>query len=377
MINQENEGRLDLSEKSEASVITLESLFEEGTAEVKIDEKKEEIVSDTVKKEENKNEEIELEGLKGKPDDNKGDEPVIVPQNNSSSFTYKDFVNRMVESGEWSPLESIETETGEVPFEEVEITEEIFNEIVKHQDGLKRESLLLNKVDAEGISDFTKKLIEIEKQGGDVRQALDSYTRVKEPLTQIDITTEQGQSAAIYLELTTKGLSDEEVDTIIEGYKTKGVLEDKGIAAKEKLEEAFNKHIESIEQAALKERAANEEALKTYRKELKEGMAKKFELNETTLKKLTDAASKLNPDGKFELDVLYNKVRKDPKEAADLVYFLLDKENYLKEVSKESTKAEKVKMFTKLNFAGKSGSSLNMRTQSNNKDDGIALADLK
>ena len=83
---------------------------------------------------------------------------------NPQSEKNKSYIERMVQLGIWQPLELVEDENGtEVSFEEAEVTDEMFEAIVSHQENLKKESLLKGRVEAEGISDFTKKLIEIDK----------------------------------------------------------------------------------------------------------------------------------------------------------------------------------------------------------------------
>jgi hypothetical protein len=294
---------------------------------------------------------------------------VIIENDNPQSETNKAYINRMVKMGIWQPLEVIETEDGEVSFEEANIDDEMFEAIVAHQEDIKKENLLKGKVEAEGISDFTKKLIEIEKNGGNVVEALKVYQTIQNPLQSIDISEEKGQIQVLRMYHEARGEDEDTIDTIIAGYKAKGVLDEKAEKTKIILEEAASKRLEAINQQAIDNENARKQAIVEYKKNLKEEL-KQYEINETFTKKILDAATKEGNDKRYEIDNIYNEKRRNPKEAAELAFFLFNKEEYLKQKTKEAVTKVKVNTATKFKFTkGANTDSLEYHNRKQKDDD--------
>lgn len=176
------------------------------------------------------------------------------------------------------------------------------------------------------------------------------WQTIQNPLQAIDITEEKGQVQVIKMLNEAKGIDAETIDTIIAGYKAKGILDEKAEEGKGFLDAAAKQHLDKINEKAInaeKERAAR---LVEYRKSFKEEL-KQFEINETYQKSIIDAATKQGEDKTFEINNIYNRKRNDPKEAAELAFFLLNKEEYLKQKTKEMVTKEQVKIATKFKFS--------------------------
>jgi hypothetical protein len=296
----------------------------------------------------------------------------------SESDKYKSLITKMVEMGEWEEFDTIEDADGnELNISEIDVDEDTFKQIVRYQSELKSEKLLQNKVEIEGISDFTKKLIEIEKSGGDVRTALNLYEQVQDPLSRLDLNTTNGQAEAIYMLNKSKGLDDETIETLIAGYAQKGILKDKAEESKELLDKAVQAQLDNIQKSAEDAKIKYKENLKSYRNQLKESLTKEFKLNDSSLKKILDAATKPDDNNTFELDAIYNSKRKNAAEAHELAMFLLNKEEYLKQKFNEEMSREKLSTFKKLKLTKKEGSSMSFSTQKERAlDSDIDLAEL-
>lgn len=284
-------------------------------------------------KEEKKDEFVSLETLEpvevdlGEDEDN---------TNIPSGLDYKAIVKDLVDNGIWDGIEAFETEDGPVPFDDMNIDKDTFVALMKHNQEELKSKLTESTVSTEGISEFTQKLISIEKHGGSVQQALRAYETIKQPLENIDISDPKGQRAVCYLRLQQQGIQGEEAKDLIETYELKGVLETKASQFKEQLDNAFNEWMEKKEAEAIEEDRAYRESLKNYRSSLSESLkaVKGFELSETHRRKLVDIATKEQEDGSFELDVLIDNHRRNPLDAADLVLFLTDKENFIEKKAK-------------------------------------------
>lgn len=348
-------------DSSSAGVFTLESLIAEANqpAEVKDDL----VILDTPEAETKDDVVVPLE-IEDEPEV-EVDSPEAIEKIEKSN-KYKDAISILIKSGDWEPVDTLISEDGnEVPLDEVEIDEEIFTELTKQQNAVRKEKLLANKIDVTNTSEFTKKLIEIEKNGGNVRQAIEAFTTIQEPLSQVDTTTEKGQIEVIVMELKATNVDDDAIPAIIDGYKSKGVLEEKAQAVETRLKKAFDEHIDAINQKAIKDREAEKERVAEYKKGLKENINKSFQLNDVIQRKLVDAATKKNEQGFYELDRIYNEKRKNPQDAADITLFLLDKEEYLKQKFSEYSTNKELKTFQKFSFTKKGEGEINLKGQGN------------
>lgn len=288
---------------------------------------------------------------------------------NENTLDYKSVISKLVDSKIWQPIEAFEAEDGtEIPFDEVEIDEETFIDIFKQKLDEEKTKLNEGKVSVEGVSEFTKKLIEIEKNGGNVQQALESYQTYKHPLDGLDLSREEDQQAAVYLKFQAAGLKDKEIIDVIKAYKANGELEEKATEAKTELDSAFEQQLTALNQEAIDRKTQQKEALKTYRDGLGDSL-KVFEVNDTYRKKLLDIASKEDKNGRFELDNIYSEKRRNPQEAAELVLFLTDKEEYLKQMTEKIRREDKLDTMKRFKLVTKgSKSSIKIDTKEDNKD---------
>lgn len=256
-----------------------------------------------------------------------GEEDTIPSQ---STTNYKSVLSELIAEGIIPGIEAFTNEDGtEVPFEEMEIDKETLLSLIKdHQEEMKEE-FKTNSIEVKGISDFTKQLINIEKHGGNVQQALETYQQVKHPIETIDLTDVRGQKAMCFLRLQAQGIDENIAKDVIKSYEMQGVLEDKAFESKEQLDEAFVASMAQQEQKAIEEEQNFKAALKTYRATL-DNVFKDQSISDTHRRKLLDIATKQNENGDFELDNLIKNFRKNPIDAADLIMFITNKEEFIK-----------------------------------------------
>lgn len=295
-------------------------------------------------------------------------EPSDIDIESDKNLKYKEILSNLVESGIIDDIEAFDVEGEEIPFEDMDIDADTFIDILKIKQEELKEKLLENKVSTESISDFTKKLIEIEKNGGNVQEALLSYQKYKNPIDTLDLTSEEDQQSVIYLKLQASGLEDRDIIDIIKTYKSNGDLSDKAVQAKEDLEKAFNKQMEALNQEAIERKQRYEESLKTYRDNLSKNLSK-FSLTDSYKKKVLDLATKQDNNGKFELDRIYAEIRQDPEKATDLVMFLTNRDEYIKQLTEEVKRDSNLNVMKKLKLVPKGKSSVNLSSNRNNVKD--------
>lgn len=292
------------------------------------------------------------------------DDITITDDTPKTGLDYKKITTQLMERGILDKIGGFETDEGEVAFEDMDIDEETFVQLIANKQAEDKEKVLEGKVSVDGTSEFTQKLIEIEKNGGDVQQALTSYQNYKNPLTQLDLSIVEDQHKAVVLKLKAQNLEDDNISRILQSYISDGSLEVEATKAKEQLDGAFNAQLEQINQNALAEKEDRTQRLKEYRTGLKETLGK-FDINDSLKRKLLDSATKEGQEG-FELDTLYSEARKDPSTAADLVLFLTNKEEFVKQVTSDAVRGTKLNTMKTVKIIKRRGS-----------EDTIALGDSK
>lgn len=243
----------------------------------------------------------------------------------------------------------------EIPIEDVVITEEIFQDIVDSKFSEIKEEASKDKISTKGVSDFTKKLVEIDRNGGDIKELLKVKEDFSDPLENIDITTEEGQIQAIYLRMLAGGQDEDTIRRLIESYRSEGSLEEIGLKAQEELRAAIDQQLEKARQEAEDNKKLRKEKVKEYKKDLKENLKKEFELNDNIVNKVVTLATKEDEHGRFEMDRLYYAVRENPEQAHALALWLLDRGLYDKQITNPVLQKDKLERAGRIRIINKGG----------------------
>jgi len=235
----------------------------------------------------------------------------------------------------------------EVLLQDTLVTEEFYNQIVKSKlDDIKEEASK-DKISTKGISDFARDLVEIDRNNGDISELLRAKEAYSDPLDNLDLTTEQGQVQAVYLRMMAGGQDEDTTRRLITSYKAEGILEEKALEAETELKAAIQKQVENAKEAAQKQADERRSLLKDYKKDIKESLDR-YQLNDNIKNKVVLLATKEDDNGRFELDKVYYQHRENPKDAADLAFFLLDKEEFIKHVTNKAVEETKLNTSKKL-----------------------------
>lgn len=288
---------------------------------------------------------------------------------NSLKNLFGDSITHVVQENE-------EGEEVEVALEDVELTQDLYEEIVKAKMEELQEEAKKGTISAEGISEFTRELIEIDRMGGDVNTLLKTKESYIDVLDKLDLSQEDDQKKAVYLRLKAEGSrSDEEIDILINGYKSKGTLKQKAERSEEEIRDAVNKQVEQAKEVARKEREERENLIKEYQKDLEKNL-EQFDLDEKVKKKLAKLSVKRDDKERFEMDNLYFQMKRDPEKAAKLALFIFDSEEYNKQVSKEVKRETQLKGAGKISLIKKKTGSSGDEKRTTKKTDRIILDDL-
>ena len=372
--NQTTNTNMDFSSAS-AIIGGLDSFLEEGVSfntneETKTEEENELDIDLDVEKEvktteektdvKEKNEEPEKKEEKVKEEENKS----------SNTFDFKQVINSLVENKIFEGFDTIETEDGEISFDDFEVDENTFVDIIKSKLDEIKETAASNTT--KGLSDFTKHLLEIEKNGGNVSQALETYQNFQNPLESFDLSDEIDQQKVIFMKYhQVMGMEKDVVMDLIEGFFNKGKLEDEAIKADTEIRNAVSKQLEAINEQAKKDKDKKKENLKIYRDKLRENL-NSFDINDNYKRKILDLATKEDENGNFQLDSVYYEIRNNPEKAASLILFLTDPEEYNKQITSKEVRNTQLDTFKKLKLVKRGGDNIKIQSKDkkpiNNKD---------
>jgi hypothetical protein len=236
----------------------------------------------------------------------------------------------------------------EMSIDEIEMDSETFQKIVEQELAYQKEEANKGKISIEGVSDYTKRLIEIEQKGGDTLKLLQVKEAYSDPLANLDLTTKQGQVDAIYLRKKAQGSTDKEINILIKGLEAEGILEEEAIQAESELKALIDQQFENEKIRAEKVAAEREETMKKFKKDFKDKLSEKFTLNDNMKSKLVTNLTKKGEDGKYQLDNAYLAAMSDPETATELVLFLSDREEFIKQITTKAVQKTQLESAKKL-----------------------------
>lgn len=247
------------------------------------------------------------------------------------------------------------------------VTPELFEELVLAHNKLVQEEASKNKISIDKVSDLTKQLIEIENAGGDVTKVLREKQRVLDPMQAIDVSTKEGQVAAVVLFMQLTGKDAEDIEARVKLYEERGDLATRAEEFQVETEKLFKAYVDKQKENALKETEKQKEFWKNYKKDFSEKGLASFQLNDAAKKKLTKFAAEYTEGSGFEIDKALKELRQDPVRAAKLALFVMDEEEFIKQVSVTKVREEQVKSAIRLGIVkdskNKKGDEFNLDTK--------------
>ena len=264
-------------------------------------------------------------------------------------------------------VQVIDGEEVEVSIDDINLDEETFKLITQAKIDELKEEAVKGKISSEGVSDFTKKLIEIDKNGGDVKELLQIRSSFLDPLDGLDISNVEDQREVVYLRNMAAGLDEDSTIRLINSYEQEGTLANVAEDSFNKLRDAIDKKLEDELRISQENKKKAEDNFKKYASDLKEEL-KKFELKDTAKKKIVDFATTIKENGKLAIDEVYNEWRMNPEKASMLALFMLDEEEFISQLTKTAVRETQMNTARKLKIIPKSNSSFEIsKTPSSNK----------
>lgn len=220
-----------------------------------------------------------------------------------------------------------------------------------------KEDIVKDKIDVTSVSDITKKLIQADKAGANIVDILKQYDTNVAPTEKLDIENKADQIKIVRHYVDLLGLPKDEADEFFKGIINKGeeYVEAKAIKYKAELDKRMDDIIQQRTKEAAEKKAKDAEDFRRYKKDLKSSIQAKYQLNDTMVSKALDFAlkpSESNPG----ITKAFNRVREmmmNPEEAPDLIMFLMNPGEFIKQKSNQAVVDEKKKIYKLISHTNK------------------------
>lgn len=220
-----------------------------------------------------------------------------------------------------------------------------------------KEDVVKDKIDVTSVSDITKKLIQADKAGANIVDILKQYDTNVAPIEKLDIENKADQIKIVRHYVDLLGLPKDEADEFFKGIINKGeeYVEAKAIKYKAELDKRMDDIIQQRTKEAADKKAKDAEDFRRYKKDLKSSIQAKYQLNDTMVSKALDFAlkpSESNPG----ITKAFNRVREmmmNPEEAPDLIMFLMNPGEFIKQKSNQAVVDEKKKIYKLISHTNK------------------------
>lgn len=220
-----------------------------------------------------------------------------------------------------------------------------------------KEDIVKDKIDVTSVSDITKKLIQADKAGANIVDILKQYDTNVAPIEKLDIENKADQIKIVRHYVDLLGLPKDEADEFFKGIINKGeeYVEAKAIKYKAELDKRMDDIIQQRTKEAAEKKAKDAEDFRRYKKDLKSSIQAKYQLNDTMVSKALDFAlkpSESNPG----ITKAFNRVREmmmNPEEAPDLIMFLMNPGEFIKQRSNQAVVDEKKKIYKLISHTNK------------------------
>lgn len=220
-----------------------------------------------------------------------------------------------------------------------------------------KEDIVKDKIDVTSVSDITKKLIQADKAGANIVDILKQYDTNVAPIEKLDIENKADQIKIVRHYVDLLGLPKDEADEFFKGIINKGeeYVEAKAIKYKAELDKRMDDIIQQRTKEAAEKKAKDAEDFRRYKKDLKSSIQAKYQLNDTMVSKALDFAlkpSESNPG----ITKAFNRVKEmmmNPEEAPDLIMFLMNPGEFIKQKSNQAVVDEKKKIYKLISHTNK------------------------
>lgn len=253
------------------------------------------------------------------------------PQENQNDSYYGKLAAKFLEKGKWGDALITQADGTEIKLSELDtIDEETFFAIEESQSKFNEEDIKSNYIKKGDFDDNKLKLIEILKEGGDIKDIFATPEEAKRPFEGVDLEDVNVQKNVFFNYLTkVQNLNPEDAKVVLSNHDKRGELEPKVKEIIGGYQSEYDNNLSTKLEEIKAQNIERESKDKEFNKTLEE-IYKNYNLDSKMAKKFSSLGTKRTNEGDFELDAIYAEKMEKPDEAAELIFFLNDKEGYLK-----------------------------------------------
>lgn len=236
----------------------------------------------------------------------------------------------LLKQGTWKDV-IIEGEDGEeVKLSEMEnLDEETFLSINSEQNRISKEEIDENFIPTKGMDENRKRIISIISNGGDIKEIFQTEAQMKTPYEGLDLEDLQTQQNVLYsYYIVSRGLDKDEATNLVVNATKDMSVDSKSKQIVNKAQEDFGENLKKIEANVKQQKIEEQNSIKEYKKSLSTHF-KQDGIEDKLTKTFIEAATQKTPEGELYIDSVYEKIMKDPAQAKDLIFYMLEKEKFL------------------------------------------------
>lgn len=267
-----------------------------------------------------KEEEVKIPKEKDKPLELKVD----------TSF-YTDLIKKKLEKGLWQDAEVVDGDKTTKISEFENATEEDYLQFEEDQKAIAEQDLKEKYLSIDKVSPEKKLLLEIISNGGDLKEIFKDENQLKKPFDEVDgwdLDNEKHQESVVYQHYLSLGNTPNKAAILVNVDKQEMALD---AIAKEVVEfhqKAFTENLENVNKQLIEDSRVEAENVKRHYQELIKTY-KEIGVPDADAKKYANSAIK-EIGGQYEVDNKFEEIMKDPKQAAELIFFMFEKDKYKK-----------------------------------------------
>lgn len=263
---------------------------------------------------------------------------------------YSKLAQKLIEKGDWLDAEIENPDGTKIMLSELkDLDEDQYLEILENQKSFKDEEIKEKYTSVEGLDDHKKRLINIIKEGGDLTEIFQDPNAIHRPFEEVDLDDENTCANIVYRQHLANGLDQKEANELTRLAQKDFTLDEKAKKIVGYHQSVYDRQLVEAEASLKENKVREQEELKVYRNSLSKSY-KDQGIQDNQVKKLIDLATRENKEGVLEVDSLYEKMMENPETAQELIYFLADKDNYLKLKSLDIKRKDNIQTMKTISF---------------------------
>jgi hypothetical protein len=260
-------------------------------------------------------------------------EKEVAPELKIETSFYADLIKKKLDKGLWEDAVvkyKVGDEEKETKISEFEnATEEDYLQFEEDQKALKDQDLKEKYLSIDKITPEKKLILEILTNGGDLKEIFQNESQLKKPFDEADgwdLDNEKHQESVVYQHYLSLGNTPKKASILVDVDKKEMTLDAIAKDVVEYHQKAFTDNLQKINSQLIEDNKIEAENIKKFSQDLTK-IYKDQGVPDVDAKKYATSITK-EVDGQFEIDSLYEDIMKDPAQAAELIFFMKDKEKY-------------------------------------------------